>query len=230
MASNISILKEELALAVANAAAKRIICNAAEDVEKQARSRLHQAEADERERNVHRVRVSDRRSQFRKGIVNVFVSEGMYAVDLAFSPDPDPKKNDKRTNKEKTVDGYNVHETTYSVDRDKCCAAIAPNTILYMDSRIDKSVWEGLVTSQSKTEKLGVGEAFIWQHRNKITEGVAEHKRRLADPNFYQLQRSWKVNWKRISAITPEWKKYLDSSNPFRNTCFDLTSRPPPCV
>jgi hypothetical protein len=234
MASNISILKEQLALAVANAAAARIICNAAEDAETQARSRLHQAEKDERERTVHRVRVSDRHTQFnkRKGAPEVFVSDNSYVVDLAFSPDPEAMPTTKSHYKGHPlmieVNGNLVHKNTYSRQRDNSCSSIAPNTILYMADVVDGCVWEGHVTSEGKTEKLS-SDAWLWKMRDRLQGGGGPSgRRRLADPKFYQFQRSWSVKWKKISVLNDEWENYLIPSR--MTTCFDLTSRPPPCA
>jgi hypothetical protein len=238
MASNISILKEELALAVASAAAKRIICNAvcnaAEDAEKQARSRLLQAEADERERNVHRVRVSDRHSQFQKGkgAPEVFVSDNSYVVDLAVSPDPEavPTKKSHYNGQPIMIEvnGTYVHASTYSRQRDKSCSSIAPNTILYMADVVDRCVWEGQVTSEGKTEKLS-SEAWLWKMRERLYGGGGPiGRRRIADPKFYQFQRSWTVKWKKISVLNDEWKKYLTPS--VMKTFIPLSTRPPPCV
>jgi hypothetical protein len=234
MASNISILKEQLALAVANAAATRIICNAAEDAEKQVRSRLHQAKADERERNVHRVRVSDRHSQFQKGkgAPEVFVSDNSYVVDLAVSPNPEAVPTKKSHYKDQPimieVNGTYVHASTYSRQRDKSCSSIAPNTILYMADVVDSCVWEGQVTSEGKTEKLS-SEAWLWKMRERLYGGGGPSgRRRFADPKFYQFQRSWSVKWKKISVLNDEWEKYLTPS--VRKTFIPLLTRPPPCL
>ena len=232
--ANISILKEQLALAVANAAAARIICNAAEDAEKQARYRLHQAEAEERERNVHRVRVSDSHTQFnpRKGAPEVFVSDNSYVVDLAYSPDPEAVPTKKSHYKNQPimieVNGTYVHASTYSRLRDKSCSSIAPNTILYMADVVDGCIWEGQVTSEGKTEKLS-SDSWLWNKRARLHGGGGpEGRRRFADPKFYQFQRSWTVKWKKISVLNDQWENYLIPSR--MTTCFDLTSLPPPCV
>ena len=235
MASNISILKEQLARAVASAAATRIICIAAEDAETQARSRLHQAEADERERNVHRVRVSDRHTQFnkRKGAPEVFVSDNSYVVDLAHSPDPEAVSTNKSHYNGHPlmieINGNSVHANTYSRRRDNSCSSIAPNTILYMADVVDGCVWEGQVTSEGKTEKLS-SDAWLWKMRARLNGvgGGPVGRRRLADPKFYQFQRSWSVKWKKISVLNDEWEKYLTPSR--RSTFIPLSTRPPPCV
>ena len=234
MTSNISILKEQLALAVASAAAARIICSAAEDAEKQACSRLHQAEADERERNVHRVRVSDRHSQFQKGkgAPEVFDSDNSYVVDLAVSPDPKAVPTKKSHYKDQPimieVNGTYVHASTYSRSRDKSCSSIAPNTILYMADVVDGCVWEGQVTSEGKTEKLS-NDSWLWKMQDRLQGGGGPiGRRRIADPKFYQFQRSWSVKWKKISVLNDQWETYLIPSRMI--TCFDLTTLPPPRV
>ena len=234
MTSNISILKEQLALAVANAAAARIICNAAEDAETLARSRLHQAEAEERERNVHRVRVSDRHSQFQKGkgAPEVFDSDNSYVVDLAVSPDPEALPTKKSHYKDQPimieVNGTYVHASTYSRSRDKSCSSIAPNTILYMADVVDGCVWEGQVTSEGKTEKLS-NDSWLWKMQDRLQGGGGPiGRRRIADPKFYQFQRSWSVKWKKISVLNDQWETYLIPSRMI--ACFDLTTLPPPRV
>ena len=234
MASNISILKEQLALTAANAAAARNIYNAAQDAETQARSRLRQAEADEHERNVHRVRVSDRHTQFMKGkgAPEVFVSDNSYVVDLAVSPDPEAVPTKKSHYKNQPimieVNGTYVHASTYSRLRDNSCSSIAPNTILYMADVVDGCVWEGQVTSEGKTEKLS-SDAWLYKVRNRMLAGGGPSgRRRMADPKFYQFQRSWSVKWKKISVLNDQWENYLTPSR--MTTCFDLTSLPPPCA